>query len=200
MKNMKKKFIAICISALILLFAKFSWDEFFSYIFLWTKTDFASHQEYIELLEDHHCFASVFFIKEKPMEFAEGRYYWRHKLHEIFTAYSIEVKGESYEKIKENRIDAYYNQIGKDTDTVIYVLQNDEYLYIEDAEWYDKANLKFINEVVLNPEMQQQYYFLIVVGYNTSHGTSYTGVILNDNTREVIEFNVELPDKYLQSN
>ncbi len=194
MKKMKKIFIAICISVLILLFAKFSWDEFFSNIFPWTKTDFASHQEYMELLEEHHCFGRFSFINEAPTNVAEEKYYWHRDFKEMYAAYSRVLSDEEYSGVVEKR-NEFYSETWKDWDNVVmYQVQGENFHYVDESEWF-KNELGFVNTVMRNSDTLQDYYFHTVVRVDAPSKFRYSGVILNASSNELIEFSIELPEE-----
>lgn len=70
----------------------------------------------------------------------------------------------------------------------VYKASGDERLYIEDTDWYDEERLHYINELMKNPGAENQYYFATIVQFGNWH----IGVLLNDSTKEMIEFHAEL--------
>lgn len=183
----------ICILSIVVC-GFLAWDVVLYEIIPWTKTEFVSHQSYLKLLAKNHGFGEVFFVKDIPKDSGDVRYYWHRDFIENFAAYSVILSEKDYEKIAENRLEAYYGEWQEYEDDVIYVLQGEDYCYIEDSGWYNQEKLRYIDEVLSSSE-EQGYYFLIVVKFYTTTGTSYNGVMLNDSTQELVEFSFELADE-----
>lgn len=188
MKKVKIILITICIAAFIIFFGKILWDGILSHVFPWTKTNFCNYQEYIELLDEHHFYASYRFVKEIPKEAADVKYYWHQDYKEKYAAHSI-VIAENYEKIAEGRMPPYLECCDGNTTELVYALQ-EERCGIDDLRRAG-VEIDFIQNVLQNSEEQQEYYCLVVIKI----GRCYTGVILNDTTQEIIEFSVEVPDR-----
>lgn len=191
MKKTKKILLTICISVCVILFAKSLWDEILSSFIPWTRTNFRDYQEYIELLDDQHFYASNRFIKEIPAEAIGTEYYVKRDYKEKYAAHSI-VLGDEYEQIVKERVTPYLENCNGDTRRLIYSLQEQGW-GIDDLKQAG-AEVDFIQNVMQNPNEQQEYYCLVVIRIGTYHGI-YTGVILNDTTKELIEFSVEVPEK-----
>lgn len=161
----------------------------------WTRTAFLYHESYLDLLDDRHCFGVIHFSQEIPGGAENPVYYWHQDKMEHYTAYSVKLENKQYEEVVKNRLSAYHSEMDGNEDGIVYEWKGSSYTYIETSKWYDKEKLHYIDKMMQNPGAKQQYYFLIVVCYNTSTGTSYNGVILNDITQEMIEFCFELKDE-----
>lgn len=176
----------------ILFFCIYLWYGFFSYVFPWTQTFFLKHETFIELLNDRNCFCGRAFEEKIPDGSGKVKYYWHQEAKEILAAYSVTLSDEEYEKITEKRLNAHCDEMKKWNLTPTYVLQNEEYCYIEDTGWYDEEKLHFVDRLFEKPKHDKQYYFLIFTEYSVFDSVYYSGVILNDTTHELVEFSVRL--------
>ncbi len=192
----KKTVVIISIISLILfsLFMMYLWDGFFSNIFPWTKTNFSNYQEYIELLDEHHFYASYRFVDEIPKDALGVEYYVHRRFREKYAAHSIVLSKAQYVEIVKNRVKPYRDSCDGRAEWLEYVLDEDEKCDIEELKKMN-IDVDFLENVIQTSNEQNDFYCLVVNGINTTHGTCYTGVIVNDTTHEVIEFSVELPDE-----
>ncbi len=194
MKKWEKIINKICTLLVVGIIGGFLWDTLVSELVPWTRTVFFNHQSYIQLLQNEGCIGGSCFSEDKPIGACETKYYWHRDFVERYAAYSMVLTDEEYATIAEIRLKDYWNEFSERKDVIKYILQEGQYLYIEDSCWYDEEKLAYINKVMQNPETQQQYHFGVVLQNYTSTGIVYSGVILNDITHELIEFSAELRD------
>ena len=118
MKKTKKILLTIFISVCVILFAKSLWDEILSSFIPWTRTNFSNYQEYMELLEEHHCFGRSSFINKVSSNMADGKYYWHRNFQEMYAAHSMLLSEEEYLGIVEKR-NEFYSETWKGWDNVV---------------------------------------------------------------------------------
>ncbi len=194
--------ICIVLFVLLIVFLSFRscWNVVLSNVIPWTRTAFSDHESYLDLLDDRHCFGVIHFSQEIPDEAENIVYYWHQDKWEHYTAYSVQLGKKQYEEVVANRLSAYRREMDGCEDDIVYEWKGAPHTYIETSRWYEEEKLHYIDKLMRHPGAKQQYYFLIVVCYNTSTGTSYCGVILNDITQEMIEFCFELKDEEPERN
>ena len=207
--NRRKKviigFIAV-LSLCCVLFAALCmyvmWYGIFSHIVPWTSTQFTDYQSYSSFLKNYRSLDQ--FLNELPTDAAEPKYYWHHESWEAFVAYATILPEETLRTLSDERMEFYRGQEEKfSTDKIIFSLHEDGYCYIDAPKWCDneiitEEELAFINKVVSNTKVKDQYYYLVVIREDYTDTTCYNGVILNDDTHEFIEFSVDVvdPDKW----
>ena len=190
----KKTVVLISIISLILFsfFMMYLWDRLLSDIFPWTKTNFSDYQKYTELLDKHHFHASYRFIDEIPEGAIDVKYYVHQRFREKYAAHSVVLPEKQYYNSINSRIESYCERCSEAA-KLVYVMNEGIAIDIK-ALGEMGVEVAFLENVMQKPA-QQGYYCIVVVCVNTTHGTCYTGVVVNDTTHEVIEFSVELPDE-----
>ncbi|MDE7252530.1 MAG: hypothetical protein K2O32_06270 [Acetatifactor sp.] len=160
-----------------------------------TRTHFANYQAYLDNRIVRESYGSIYFEKELPIGAEDIKYYAEHVIIKKVTAYSMILPEDTYMDLKESRINFYMEEADdREACSLLYVLQGDEYQYIDSLELYD-VKLDYVDNVLHHPEARQQYYFGVIMKTNTSH-ECYNGIIANVSAREIIEFSAELPDDY----
>ena len=198
LKKMVPKLIVAFIICCVLLFCYGLWDALFVYIFPWTRTWFHDYQSYNSFLMKYNCART--FTKELPIDATEPKYYWHHESWEAFAAYSTVLPEETFKTLSDGRQDFFHEQEEKfETRSIIYSVRDGERCYIDAPKWSDnelinEEELAFVNEVIENPEAEDQYYYFIVMRIKKQGSVCYNGVILNDTTHEFIEFSAEVTD------
>lgn len=164
------------------------WTGLLYCIVPWSKTNFSSHDKFMEIISDNDCFANVSFLREMPEDATNIKYYWYREMKEKCAAYSVCVPKEDYEEIKRERGEHYREWQRKHSTTTTEVTQGlgaikQSMLYMEE--------LLFIDNVLNNQQAAEQYSFLLVNKVNIHKGICYSGIIVNDETCEIIEFTYE---------
>ena len=192
MKKTEKIQIGAAFSVIIVGFLIFMWKSIGVEILPWTRTWFPNQQKFHEVLTDNRCMGEKYFIQELPTDSGKTEYYWHRSWSKKLATYSVVLTEVEYEKIADSRLDSYYELENGRLECPLYINQEDkEVCYYEDANFFEE-DLSFVRKIMQNPDAQQQYYFLIVAQHGTGTDTiCYTGVILNDVTKELIEFGVE---------
>lgn len=193
---MKKKIIKFIVALITILgCGVYLWNIGFHDFIPWTRTYFARYDEYIEFLNNRSFYASSQFVDEIPEGSSSVKYYCRQVFKNRKVAHSIVLDENMYLKIIKNQKEGYRNYGESEACELIYL--------IDENEKWSVNNLKqlvvddtFLREVMQNQGKQQDYYCLVVISINTTRGICYTGVIANDNTHEMIEFSVEIPDEF----
>ena len=171
------------------------WDIGIHDFFPWTRTYFASHDKYIELLEERSFYANRQFIDEVPDEASSVKYYCHQSFKNKMAAHSIVLNENMYKKTIEKQSQIYKDYSEGYGSGLIYLRNEDKTWFVDDLEQlgFDES---FLNNVIHKPEAQHEYYCFVVISVNTACGIRYTGVIANDTTHEMIEFSVEIPDEH----
>ncbi len=188
--ELKKGIKRILASILLIFFCYEFWEVGVSEFVPWTKTYFFDYKEFRELMINRHSFGGSFFVNELPKSARNTKYYWHQQFVEKFATYSMFVEENDYDELIEERWTRYQNDLNE-AEKVTYAFQDEDYCYIEDSEMYAKY-FSFVNEVLHNPEAEEEHYILVINECNTRNGTCYNGVIINDNTMEIVEFSAEI--------
>ncbi len=188
-----KKGIKRILACIILIFFCYHfWKDGLSQFVPWTRTYFVEHGSFINFLSEQHCFGRGYFIQELPQSASDVRYYWHRQFVEKFSAYSMILEENEYEKIRIERLEHYQEEELKfEPEEIIYEFQGENYYYIVDSEMYEKY-FSFVNDVLHSPENKEQYYYIVISKINSANGTCFDGVIMNDITNEVVEFSAEI--------
>lgn len=190
--GIKKIIITLCIAIPISWYVYVIWDGLLSNIFPWTMTFFGNYESFDELLDDRYCGGAKLFLEELPAGSGKVKYYWHQQYGEKIAAYSVVLSDEEYAKIAANRTKAYCAEVAEEPEKLMYKAKAGEICYIEDTAWYEEEKLHFIKKVMKKPNEDNQYYFLVVVEDSPWGDECYNGVLLNDITKELIEFSAQL--------
>lgn len=156
------------------------------------RTHFKSYQAYRNYPKK--CY-SGYFVDEMPAGAENLKYYWHSAMRVVVTAYSMTLDTDTYEEVKNDRIDFYVKEAEEySSRSLLYEARGDERQYLDGSEWY-KKKLGYVDMVLHHPESRQQYYFGAAMRVNIHKGVSYNGVIVNDTTHEIIEFSADMPDR-----
>lgn len=192
---MKKKISWALVVVAILYYAATYWTVIIADFVPWTRTNFISYDNYINLLDNRSFYASSQFVDEIPDGSSSVKYYCRQVFKNRKAAHSIVLDENMYLKIIENQKEGYRNYGESEACELIYLMDGNECWSVNDLKQL-VVEESFLREVMQNPGRQQDYYCLVVISINTTRGICYTGVIANDTTHEMIEFSVEIPDEY----
>jgi len=188
-KKIWKRIVLVAVILYVIWTGYVVWEGFLSCYIPWTRTFFVSFESYNKFLrKNHSAWDSDYFMDELPDGSDRVKYYWHENLGDKLSAYAVTLSDEAYENIRENRINAYCEVMAEKPELMVYKAEGEDVLYIEDTDWYDDERLHYIDKLIKKPGKEHQYYFATIVAFDNCH----VAVLLNDNTKEMIEICAEL--------
>ncbi len=178
---MKKKreirLFHVLIGVLLILSMHILYEGLFEDIIPHSRQLFWSHEAFVKEA------APTGFQKELPESAHDVKYYVYKGMLTNKSGYYVKLSAEDYENIKQMRYESYSDEEEMGGG---YRYKGDSKKYVS-LEVLEENRIDFLNKIV-SVEGMNQYYFLCYYIHEGSDMYSYDGVICNDETCEMIEF------------